>query len=141
MLAAQRFSRLIRGAFSHKPSVAWINIAGLAIALAASLVIVFYVQHETSYDKHWPNAERIYRLNNNFDLPGRAPYRLATTSSLLVPAMQEAFSGEIDLAARARTLNVTYRVGEAKIKDTVVAADPAFSDLFALNTLAGSLQA
>jgi len=140
MPVVQHVSRVIRGAFGYNALVAWINVIGLAVALAASLVIVFYVQHETSYDKHWSSAERIYRLNNNFDLPGRAPYRLATTSSLLVPAMQEAFSDEIDLAARARMLNVTYRVDEKSIKDVVVAADPAFNDLFALDTIAGSLQ-
>jgi putative ABC transport system permease protein len=134
------FLQTIRAALRSNRALAWINILGLSVALAASLLIVFYVQHETSYDKHWVNAERLYRLNNNFDLPGRVPYRLATTSSLLVPAMQEAFADEIDVAARARTLNVTYRVGAESFKDLMVAADPSFNDLFALNLIRGSLQ-
>ncbi|MDR0780020.1 MAG: ABC transporter permease [Pseudomonadales bacterium] len=136
----KQFLQIVAGAVGKNRALAWINIAGLAIALAASLIIVFYVQHETSYDKHWQHAERLYRLNTNFDLPGRAPYRLATTSSLLVPAMREAFADEIDLAARARTLNVTYRVEEERFKSTVVAVDPDFNTLFALNVAAGSLQ-
>ncbi|MGV3593584.1 MAG: ABC transporter permease [Gammaproteobacteria bacterium] len=118
-----------------------INVVGLAIAVAASLLIVFYVQHETSYDRHWPDAERVYRLNNNFDLPGRAPYRLATTSSLLVPAMQEAFADEIETAARARTMSITYRVGVERFQDLVVAVDPSFNYLFPLELVGGSLPA
>ncbi|MDY6982845.1 MAG: ABC transporter permease, partial [Pseudomonadota bacterium] len=118
-----------------------INVAGLAIAVAASLLIVFYVQHETSYDSHWPDAERVYRLHNNFDLPGREPYRLATTSSLLVPAMREAFAGEIETAARARTMSITYRSGAERFQDDVVAVDPAFDDMFPMELVSGSLAA
>src|SRR5688572_27073517 len=118
----QQVFKAIRKTFSKDRLLVCINIAGLAVALAASLIIVFYVQHETAYDRHWPDAERLFRLHNNFDLPGRAPYRLATTSSLLVPAMQEAFGDAIEVAARARSLDVTYRVGEESFKDHLVAA-------------------
>lgn len=134
------FLNFLRGSFSRNRTLKLINVTGLAIALAASLIIVFYVQHETSYDRHWQHADRIYRLNNNFNLPGRAPYRLATTSSLLIPALQEAFAEDIELAARARTLDVTYRVEQASFRDIVVAVDPAFNDIFAVNAVMGSLQ-
>lgn len=137
----QQVVNVVRGAFSKSRLLVCINIAGLSIALAASLIIVFYVQHETSYDKHWQQAERIYRVNNNFDLPGRAPYRLATTSSLLVPALQEAFTDEIELAARARTMDIVYRVGAERFQASVVAVDPVFVELFALNTVLGSMSA
>ena len=35
---------------------------------------------------------------------------------------------------------MTYRVEEASFRDAVVAVDPAFNDIFALNTLLGSLE-
>lgn len=37
-----------------------VNIGGLAIALAAFIVIVLYVSYETSYDSDLPNYDRIY---------------------------------------------------------------------------------
>jgi len=36
-----------------------INIGGLAIGLAACILIGLYVRNETSYDRHWTDAERI----------------------------------------------------------------------------------
>lgn len=40
--------------------ISMINIGGLSIALAAFILIVLYVNYETSYDKHNPNYENIY---------------------------------------------------------------------------------
>lgn len=39
-----------------------INITGLAVSITACLLIVLYVKHELSYDKFFPNADRIYKL-------------------------------------------------------------------------------
>lgn len=41
-----------------------INISGLAVGLAACLLISLYVRNELSYDQHWQDWERIYRLIN-----------------------------------------------------------------------------
>lgn len=48
--------------FKHK-SLSIINILGLAIAMAAGLLIFFYIQYETSYEKGWKNSKNIYRIN------------------------------------------------------------------------------
>ena len=39
-----------------------INIFGLAVGMAASLLILHYITFETSYDRFHPNNDRIYRL-------------------------------------------------------------------------------
>jgi len=69
----------------------WINIIGLAIGLAVSIMLVLFVVNELSYDKHFANHERIVRLvtvseeegnKNNYginlrkaytELPGKVP--------------------------------------------------------------------
>lgn len=48
----------------HKGYAA-INIAGLALGLACCLLILLYVQDERSYDRFYPDAERIYRVAVN----------------------------------------------------------------------------
>lgn len=116
-----------------------INILGLSVGLAASFLILLYVQHETSYDKHWPDAERIYRLNTTFNLPGREPYRLSTTSSLLLPAMENYFPDEIETGARAWFMDVTDKTGNEPLSAVVVAVDQAFPEIFPLDVLQGSL--
>src|ERR1700733_16295879 len=45
-----------------------INVFGLALGLAACLLIVFYVFDELSYDRYNVNADRIYRVNEDLKL-------------------------------------------------------------------------
>jgi len=40
----------------------WVNITGLAIGLAASILLILFVVNELSYDKHFANYKRIVRL-------------------------------------------------------------------------------
>jgi putative ABC transport system permease protein len=40
----------------------FINISGLSIGLACSLIIMLWVQHELSYDQFHKNADRLYRV-------------------------------------------------------------------------------
>lgn len=38
------------------------NVLGLALGLACCILIGLYIRHELSYDRHYPNADRIYRI-------------------------------------------------------------------------------
>ena len=51
----------LRNIIKHKSTSA-INIAGLAIGIACSVLILLFVTHELSYDKFHEKADRIYRL-------------------------------------------------------------------------------
>jgi putative ABC transport system permease protein len=42
----------------------FINVAGLAIGIASCLIITLFILNETSYDKHFSNADRVYRINS-----------------------------------------------------------------------------
>jgi len=39
-----------------------INIVGLSVGITSCIVLTLYVQFELSYDKHIPNADRVYRM-------------------------------------------------------------------------------
>ena len=63
-----------RNLVRHK-GYAFINVFGLAVGLAACLLIGLYVQHERSYDRFHTRADRIYRLvmeAGNFGAGARA---------------------------------------------------------------------
>ncbi len=53
----------IRALIKNK-TYAFINIAGLAIGMAACLMILLFVRHETSYDRWIPNHENVYQLQS-----------------------------------------------------------------------------
>ena len=40
----------------------FINIFGLAVGMACTLLILLWVQDELSYDRFFPNADRLYRV-------------------------------------------------------------------------------
>ena len=40
-----------------------INLLGLTVSIASTLIIYFYVAHEFSYDSFHPNVDRLYRVN------------------------------------------------------------------------------
>src|SRR5678815_5833774 len=48
-----------------------INIGGLAVGLAACLLILLFVRDELSYETWVPNAERIAIVETTFNVPGR----------------------------------------------------------------------
>ena len=43
-----------------------LNIAGLAVGMACTIVILLWVRYEFSFDRYHENAERIYRLATDF---------------------------------------------------------------------------
>ena len=55
----------------------FINITGLAIGMAACLLILLYVQHELNYDRFHSKAKHIYRLNEHLVM-GSAVSRTAS---------------------------------------------------------------
>lgn len=61
----------LRNLAKHKVNTS-INVAGLAIGMACCLLIVLYVRDEVSYDQHWANGERIYRMALERRYPGRS---------------------------------------------------------------------
>jgi putative ABC transport system permease protein len=59
-----------------------INITGLAIGLSCFLLIALYVMDELSYDRFYPNADRIYRINSDIRFGG-ADLHLPVTSDMM----------------------------------------------------------
>ena len=54
----------------RQKAISLINIFGLSVGLAACLLIYLYVDHELSYDKYHPNADRIARLTTTIHAAG-----------------------------------------------------------------------
>jgi putative ABC transport system permease protein len=54
-------------ALAKNRTYAFINIFGLALGLAACLMILLYVRYELNYDKWLPNGENVYQLQTFYD--------------------------------------------------------------------------
>src|SRR5437016_4247624 len=67
---------------------AMINVLGLALGFAATILIALYVRDEYSYDRFFPDHHRTYRVMETVNLPGEAPLRIAVTASNIAQAMK-----------------------------------------------------
>jgi putative ABC transport system permease protein len=117
-----------------------INIAGLAIGLAACIVIALYVRDQTSYDKQWKDSDRIYRVNYSMHPPGTEPNRIAYSGLEAMPALQKYFGDKIEQSARTFNLAADTHKGNTKFRDTLLDVDPSFIEMFQFEVLAGSLE-
>ncbi|WP_254169125.1 ABC transporter permease [Chryseosolibacter histidini] len=117
----------------------FINIAGLAIGVAACLIIVLFIKDELRYDHYNVKADRIYRVHTAVRFGGNhfnMNYRSAPEAQTL---MQE--YPEIESAVRFRSLG-SYLVkpegGTTNVKEkNVVWADSTFFKIFSVPVLEG----
>ncbi|QAY76822.1 ABC transporter permease [Sphingosinicella sp. BN140058] len=109
----------------------FINLFGLALGLAACLLILLYVRYETSYDSWLPDSERIYQVQAKWHEPGQ-PVTEAQTSPFLVRETLPGGFPQIEALTVVRTgQTVTMRDGEAMFIDAAT-VDPSFFAIFDL---------
>jgi len=126
----------LRSLARHK-SYAFINILGLAIGLAACLMLLLYVRYETSYDKWLPDAERVYQVQTISTAEGTDRRPSQGAHGVVADSLAQAFP-EIEAATRAEGESmVVVRNGEAQSLD-MVTANAQFFDIIQLPFLRGS---
>lgn len=47
-----------------------INIIGLSVGIMACIIIILYVQNESSYEKFYPDADKVYRVTTHYETSG-----------------------------------------------------------------------
>ncbi|WKN42572.1 ABC transporter permease [Tunicatimonas pelagia] len=72
-----------------------INVLGLALGIASSIVIFFIVRFELSYDNFHEKADRIYRITSTFEQEGKLRYNNAVPFPL-PEAFQQDFADDIE---------------------------------------------
>ena len=117
----------------------WVNITGLAIGLAASILLILFVVNELSYDKHFANYKRIVRLLTVADINGNVnyfPINLRTAYTELpqnVPGIEAAVQ-LYDLRGGVEVISGQQRFQNVK----GVLADPEFFKVFQMKFVEGT---
>ncbi|MEQ8927246.1 MAG: ABC transporter permease [Fulvivirga sp.] len=115
-----------------------INIAGLAIGLAACLTIYLYVKDELSYDKFYPDSDRIYRVVREFGQGGDKSYHAANNFQLGV-LMRENLSQIKQLTQFSQRIEAKIENGDKIFREkNAHFADNEFFDVFGINLLKGN---
>jgi len=129
----------LRNLFKHK-GYSSINIMGLAIGMAACLLIILYVNHELSYDSFNKDADRIYRICFSGRLGGR-DFDLCMAPAPMADVVLETYP-EVEAAVRFCSQgSMIVQYGDNSFKeDRIVFADASFFDIFSIPMLKGDPQ-
>ncbi|MEO1052720.1 MAG: ABC transporter permease [Bacteroidota bacterium] len=112
-----------------------VNITGLALGLASSVIILFYVHGELSYDKHFEDSDSIYRLSTSFLGLGN----FASGPEVLVDVLREEVP-EVERATRLKQLTeIDLKVGGQTFTETkAYQVDSAYFRMFSYPFLSGN---
>ncbi|MDP8993958.1 MAG: ABC transporter permease, partial [Pseudomonadota bacterium] len=126
----------LRSLARHKTH-AFINIFGLALGLAACLLLLIYVRYETSYDAWLPDAERIYQVQTVSSDPEDAENPVIQyTHGVITETFPRDFP-QIEAIARVDEVTPVFiRDGEPSFAPMVL-ADPSFLEIVRLPFLRG----
>ncbi|MFO7573934.1 MAG: ABC transporter permease, partial [Bacteroidales bacterium] len=137
------FSNLIKyslRSFKRQRSYIIINILGLSIGIACSLLIAIFVLNEASYDKYNEKKDRIFRLVLNGKIGGQEIVA-ASTPAIMGPTMLEEFP-EVEDFLRMTGSGTTVVEYEARVftEDNMIQADSSFFDFFTIPVILGDPQ-
>ncbi len=127
----------IRNLMQHK-SFALINLLGLAVGLAATIIIFLFINHELSYDRFHDNFDRIYRINSLLEMSGDHSVRAPVTDGTMPPLLDDAIPG-IEAVTRVDYTSVEIRHGENRFTDNSrLIVDEDFLDIFSFRIIDGN---
>ncbi len=125
-----------------QPFFSFINVFGLAIGIACFLLIIRFIQYEVSYDRHFPKADRIYRMTTDFKM-GQRQDKFAFSPPPLAKTLEQDFP-EIERAGRLRQRAARLIRPEGDTENIkaehVVLADQGFIEIFDFDIIAGRLE-
>ncbi|MBN1163533.1 MAG: ABC transporter permease [Candidatus Krumholzibacteriota bacterium] len=113
-----------------------INVTGLAIGMAACILMLLWAQDEIRYDRMYKNAPHVYRVYRRFDTPDGKLISTVNPAGL-GPVLRNDYPG-ITGAVRFMVHNFTLSAGDKKFSELVALSDPSIFDIFSLEFIRGN---
>lgn len=116
----------------------FIHIAGLAIGVAACLLIFLFVRYELTYDRHHDYYDRIARVTTTLETPESDDLSVATSPYLLADALLSEYP-EVETVVRLESspAMVTYE-NELISESGFYKADQSVFSVFSFTFIAGT---
>lgn len=114
----------------------FINIAGLAIGLAACSLILLFVRDEFSWDNHWKRADDIYRLETTLQFPVGSDRLSPNAPDPMKDILLDTYS-EVEAVTRYMSGGLSVRRGGDVAIQQGMLTDQNFFEFFDFEFLAG----
>jgi len=116
-----------------------INIAGLAIGMAACIMILLYIRYEQSYDRWIPGVENSYQLQSWYANPDDGePFFLQMSSYVTGPRLKKDFPQVESVSYILGSEPVFLKDGQASMTEDYKVADNDFLQTVSLPLASGS---
>ena len=125
--------------FKRQRTYILINILGLTIGIACSLLIALFVINEASFDRYNVKKDRIYRAILNGKIGGQE-ITMSTSPAVMGPTMQREFPEIEDfLRMNSRGPTVVEYNKESFTEEDMIEADSSFFNFFSIPVLKGDV--
>ena len=125
-------------AFNKSKLTSLINIGSLAVGIACCIIIILYVKNELTFDQFHSKADRIYRVWNEMEIPGRGTNKQVYTPYNMTRLMAEDYEAiEAYTTFSSTSLQVQY--GDQHFPETIHLASAGFFQMFDFESVEGSL--
>src|SRR5690606_19589091 len=133
------YFKIIARTTKKQPLYVGINIFGLAVGMAVSILILLFVKHELSYDSYHENSDRIFRVSRAwFNEDGAVSLHLGHAAPPFAPLIKSDFGDEVEQAVRFFNFNPLIRYQqEAFVEERFFFADAAVFEVFSWELLDG----
>jgi putative ABC transport system permease protein len=122
-----------RNIIRHK-AFSTINILGLAVGMASSILILLWVQSELSYDRFNVHAEETYRIT----AVANDQFKAAVSPAPFVPALKAETPQVVNWTRVSHPVQKLFETGTRKFSEKqVFYVDSTFLDIFSYALLAG----
>jgi len=121
---------------SRNRSISIINISGLAIGMAAAILIFLWVANEFSYDQFHVSRDRIYQVYNQLKFNGQFEAD-GTVSSRLAPALKATYSQVEEVNRLSGVGSFVLKRGDKHFESKGILSDPSFFKFFSYPFLKG----
>ncbi len=111
-----------------------INIVGLAIGIACSLVMFLYVYGEWSYDRHFKNADRIYKVGISFFNIGQ----FGLSPEALGDFLPKEFEGIESFTRIKRVRDLQVSIEDKSFDELAYYTDSSFFRVFSYEFISGN---
>jgi putative ABC transport system permease protein len=131
------FKTAVRNIWRHRVH-SILNITGLAVGMACTIIILLWVRYEFNFDQYHENAERIYRLATDFHF-GSFQGKYATSNHPAGPTLQKEYP-EVERAVRFHAVwgSTIVRYKDIQyVQQSMFYADNTVFDVFTVPLLRG----
>ena len=121
----------------RKPVYSFINISGLAMGIAAALLIFYYINDELKYDQFHEKGDRTYLIGTDNFMPNSEMPPSARSSRMIAPKLEENFPEVEETVRMYNRWTPQLKHNNQRFQDEIYFTESSFFHVFSHKLIEG----